>query len=334
MPKISVTIATFNRQNLLQKVLDALSFQSVPANTFDVIVCDSESTDGTAEMMKNYKSLMPYRLEYHHTSNILAAKRNLGISKSTSDFVVFLDDDCIPSHNFVETHLDSCLRTMGERVIYCGEVRYPAEWINKSNYYRFRDSRHFGFKAGVKRLEYLDYRTIVVMNMCFERGLFLKHIGSVNESFIGYGAEDQDLGWRLQEAGYRLRPNSAKIIHFETTSSIRQYGEKIKRSSRDGMTTLLRVNRPAALGIMALKKLDAEFPNRSVLDRMTRILILIGLRFRLNRPLELLLEQTDGCPLLYSSKLYRILMGIYYVQGSIDRDNRLTVEESTAGWYR
>lgn len=334
MPQISVTIATFNRKSLLQRILDALANQSVAPDTFEVIVCDSQSTDGTADMISKYQGTMPYSLEYHHTKNILAAKRNLGISKSNSNFVIFLDDDCIPDHYFVEIHLKSCQGTEGKQVVHCGEVRYPDEWIKKSNYYRFRDSRHFGFADGAKQLNSLDYRTIVVMNMAFEKRMFLKHIGAVNESFIGYGAEDQDLGWRLQAAKYRINPTSAKITHFETTASIKKYGEKIKRSSRDGMTTLFRVNQAAALGISALRKLDAEFPNRSVFERAVRKLILWALRFKFHRPLEYALELTDSLPALYSPFLYRVLMGIYYVEGTVDRANALTADEAKAGWYR
>jgi len=334
MPQISITIATFNRRNLLQEILDALACQSAPAEAFEVIVCDSQSTDGTAEMIANYKKLMRYGLEYHHTNNILAAKRNLGISKSNSDFVIFLDDDCIPDADFVKIHLNCCQKTKGKRVVYCGEVRYPKEWIIRSNYYRFRDSRHFGFSAGVKQLNNLDYRTIVVMNMAFEKRLFLEQIKSVNESFIGYGAEDQDLGWRMQAAGYHIRPNSAMITHFETTASIKQYGEKIRRSSRDGMTTLFRVNRAAALGIKALEKLDAEFPNRSAFDRGLRKFIILAIRLRLIFPLEYALDKTDNIPALYIPSLYRLMMGFYYVEGTMDRANTLTVEQVQAGWYR
>jgi cellulose synthase/poly-beta-1,6-N-acetylglucosamine synthase-like glycosyltransferase len=170
------------------------------------------------------------------------------------------------------------------------------------------------------------------MNMCFEREHFLRTVGKVDESFIGYGAEDQDLGWRLQKAGYSIHTCRARIDHYETTGTISAYGSKIRRSSRDGMSTLLRVNPAAAYGIDALRKLDRAFPNRTLTDRMVLLVVSTLATLKIYRPLEWLLEKTDRISWLYFPSLYRFLMGLYYVEGARDRKQALTQEQAERGW--
>ncbi len=333
MDKVSVTISTFNRCVLLKDILDALNEQTASSDRFEVIICDSYSSDGTQEMIENFRTISKYHIVHVHTKNNLAAKRNIGIKSASYPLVIFLDDDCVPELDFVTNHLD-CFRNVksGTRNVYCGEVRYPKHFVESSNYYRFRDSRHFGFSKPYSYPSMLDYKTIVVMNMCFEKELFLKEIVSVDESFVGYGAEDQDLGWRFQAHGYQILPCAAQIDHFETTGSISAYGSKIRRASRDGMNTLMRVNPDAAYGITALRKLDQAFPDRSMPDRAVSSLVFLFIRLRLHRALEFALEKTDGVRWLYVPQLYRVLMGVYYAQGSAERHMALTAEQAELGW--
>lgn len=333
MRSVSVTISTFNRCDLLRRILIALDRQTVDASAFEVIVCDSHSIDGTGEMVAEMTTKVGYELQIVHTKNNLAAKRNIGIDTARHPLVIFLDDDCLPDSKFVEDHLQSFSSIeSGQRIIFCGEVRYPESFLKNSNYYRFRDSRHYSLSGVHSQPILLDYRTIVVMNMCFEKDLFLQSVGNVDESFIGYGAEDQDLGWRLQKAGYQIRPCAARIDHYETTGTISAYGSKIRRSSRDGMTTLIRVNPEAAFGIEALRKLDRTFPNRTALDRLVLLSVTFLIMLKLYRPLEMLLEMTDRISWLYFPSLYRFLMGVYYVQGAADRKRALTAEQAELGW--
>lgn len=330
---ISVTICTFNRCALLKKLLLALESQSVDYSQFEVIICDSHSTDGTDAMIREFVAQTKLSVHHVHTKNNLAAKRNIGIETAQHQLVIFLDDDCIPDTNFISGHQDF-FKTIptGTKIISCGEVRYPTQWVNKSNYYRFRDSRHFGFTPNYVLPESLDFKTIVVMNMCFEKSLFQSTVAHVDEAFIGYGAEDQDLGWRLQEHGYEILPCKALIFHFETTATITEYSSKIMRTARDGMSTLLQVNPKAAYGIGALKKLDPEMPNRNLGDKLIYSLVKFALYARLNKLFEWMLNRYDNKYIFYFPKIYRLLMGMYYVRGVNERKNRLTSEKAAVSW--
>lgn len=334
-PIVSVTISTFNRCNQLLEVLEALALQSVSKKLFEIIVCDSQSSDNTPEVIAKFSDTHhDLRLRHLHTSNILAAKRNLGVQAATGRLVVFLDDDCVPEKFLVEKYIDLFANTNSEdKVVYCGEVRFPNEWVNRSNYYRFRDSRHFG-KKHTLRADYpvLSFKTIVVMNMCFEKKLFLDVIGKVNELFVGYGAEDQELGWRLEESGYKLASCSAKIEHRESSATILGYGDKIFRTARDGMSTLLYVQPNAANKISKLRSLDPLFCNRTTLDYMIYFAVCFFAKLKLHIAIGNLLTWTDHVSIFYSPSIFRFVLAIFYVEGTLDRKNRLTNEKAKLGW--
>ena len=52
-PTVSVTIATYNRCNLLGKAIQSILEQTY--QDFEIIVVDDGSSDGTEEVVKNFK---------------------------------------------------------------------------------------------------------------------------------------------------------------------------------------------------------------------------------------------------------------------------------------
>lgn len=329
---ISVTIATYKRRTLLSLCLNALANQTLLPDLFEIIVCDSFSDDGTDELIHQFSKDHPeLKIKYTHTINVLAAKRNLGVKESTGDVVVFFDDDCVPHADCLKIYHDLFSSSHQNYTLFCGEVRFPIEWVNSSNYYKFRDSRHFG---GGRRqdLNELDYRTIVVMNMAFKKAEFIEKIGTVDESFIGYGCEDQDLGWRLQKAGFSIRISRALIVHHELSGNIDGYSKKLFHTARDGMATLLEKNPSAALALgLKFKFLDPNCPGLFSWERiffsMARVLLF-------SRPLEVIaskiLTQSDGVKFFYFPPLYKYVLACAYVRGAKARTKKTL---KLSNWY-
>ena len=84
---ISVIIPTYNRFEVLQRAL-----KSVYSQTFqpkEVIVIDDGSTDDTSKI----QNLFP-QIKYFYQENAgVSSARNLGINKSTCEWMAFLDSD-------------------------------------------------------------------------------------------------------------------------------------------------------------------------------------------------------------------------------------------------
>jgi len=327
---VSVVIPTFQRSQLLRRMLEALLAQSADPSSFEVLVCDSHSTDGTdamvEEVQRAHASLSLRHL--HAIGNVLSEKRNLGLREAAGEVVVFLDDDCVPARNLVQRYRD-LLATAPPRVVFCGEVQFPSEWVAQSNYVRFRDERHFRFAGpDAPQPRDLDFRTIVVMNMGLRKAEVLGEVGGFDERFIGYGLEDQEFGWRLQRAGFRIAPCDARITHFETSVTLSAYCGKINRAARDGGRMLLELSPDAARSLRTFGLEPTAPPS----------LKWSAIRALLRSPLPALVEKflalVDRKRSLYFPTLYRVVMARAALDGIEARPKApLAKEHVRKGWY-
>lgn len=104
VPRASVIIATYNRRELLGRVLEALAQQSIPLDRFEVVVVDDGSSDGTADWVAAQR--FPFALRLVRQENAgPAAARNAGIGAARGEILIFLDDDFVPGPQVVGEHL-------------------------------------------------------------------------------------------------------------------------------------------------------------------------------------------------------------------------------------
>lgn len=87
-PKVSVIIPAYNSARFIRKTIQSVVDQTYP--NVEIVCIDDGSTDGTRrEVTENFPSVV-----YIHQQNRgVAAARNLGIAKSTGEYVAFLDSD-------------------------------------------------------------------------------------------------------------------------------------------------------------------------------------------------------------------------------------------------
>lgn len=316
-PLISVTIATYRRRALLEIVVRAIENQSIPRDQYEVIVCDSSSGDGTSEMisalMTEFSNLRYVDLDV----NTLAAKRNAGVREAKAELVIFLDDDAVPGPDFVAQHLEAH-RTRESQFV-CGNVQFPRDWVAKSNYFRFRNSRHLGPSRPEVELDNIPYHMIVVMNGSFRKEDIVAKVGPVCEEFQRYGGEDYEFAYRVAKAGLRIRFAPGAIVeHFEHGGSIRQYMKKLYITSRDSLPVVYRLA-PSARDSGLSRFLEPPTDGRVWWTRMMRS----GIRLAFPGPLvdlvECVLERTDEKPWLYSALLFRYTFAGAIVRGIRDR---------------
>ncbi|OGM26641.1 hypothetical protein A3D00_01095 [Candidatus Woesebacteria bacterium RIFCSPHIGHO2_02_FULL_38_9] len=100
MLKVSVIIPTYNRKEVLKKAVQSVLDQTF--GNFELIIVDDGSTDGTEEnlrgFLENHKKLFYFKQENKGVS----AARNLGISKSSGEYLSFLDSDNTYHSKFLE----------------------------------------------------------------------------------------------------------------------------------------------------------------------------------------------------------------------------------------
>lgn len=105
MVDFTVVIPTYNGAQRLPRVLETLRSQSISDScTWEVVIVDNNSTDGTAAVVENYQSnwLAPVSLRYvTEPRQGLAYARQCGVEAANGKWVGFLDDDTAPDQNWV-----------------------------------------------------------------------------------------------------------------------------------------------------------------------------------------------------------------------------------------
>jgi rhamnosyltransferase len=93
-PSATVTVLTYNGEQLLDQLLTAVEAQDYPGE-FDVLVIDSGSTDSTLQIVAAHPQVRLHEIpnsEFQH-----GGTRNLAAQLSTGEIVVYLTHDAVPA---------------------------------------------------------------------------------------------------------------------------------------------------------------------------------------------------------------------------------------------
>ena len=100
--KVSVVIHTYYRYELLEKVLEILTEQTL--KPFEIIISDQTPlSDRPKNFYESFKGLPLKIIDLDKPSH--APAQNIGARASTGDVLVFLDDDCEFQDDFLEQHI-------------------------------------------------------------------------------------------------------------------------------------------------------------------------------------------------------------------------------------
>jgi GT2 family glycosyltransferase len=203
-PRISVVVPTYNRLDTLHYVIPSLVGQDLRAGEFEVLVADSNSTDGTKEFLAEVAREYPYlrHLPGPYTGRAMA--RNAGIAAARARIVLFTDADIIASPDLLSQHLAHHDRP-GTRAVVGMEVQVDSY----QDYLAKRDRRELRRPLHGERHKQLSWLYFLTGNASVPRAQ-LERVGRFDEDFTGYGHEDLELGYRLQQAGIPIEyePNA------------------------------------------------------------------------------------------------------------------------------
>jgi glycosyltransferase involved in cell wall biosynthesis len=99
--KLSVVVPAFNEEKLLARTLASVraAAGSLAARgwCWELIVCDNNSTDRTADIAREAGARVVFG-----PVNQISRARNAGAAAATGDWLLFIDADCSPSSNLFE----------------------------------------------------------------------------------------------------------------------------------------------------------------------------------------------------------------------------------------
>ena len=216
--EISVILTTYQRPAHLERSLMSLAHQRGMDGKFEVIVADDGSADHTESLVRKFARTAPYPLHWvshPHDGFRVSLCRNDGVRASSSPYFLFTDSDCI----FPADHLRKHVQARRPGIIRAGDcIRLDEETTNRVDEqaiasgefvsWATREERKRLFKIRIKSQYYCWMRhpkkpKLTGYNIGISRDDF-EAVNGFDESFIGWGCEDDDLAFRLRKTGRRV----------------------------------------------------------------------------------------------------------------------------------
>ena len=229
---ISIVVVTYNRKKLLKQCLESVINQNF-IDTYETIVIDNGSSDGTEEFVKN---------EYNNNVTIitnnrkksLAACKYFGTQKANGDIVAFIDDDCYASNNWLTAIKESLLKYdfVGGMVLPIPNMKFPRWW-------RYSLDWLIGIAQKPNRT-FLPIGSNVAFKKCVLDALPLgaNHMG-VDENQLHPDLEDNYRVKKALNLGFSMIINPQMIIYHHVPKYRLKIKYLMKRSYEEGGTWVL-----------------------------------------------------------------------------------------------
>ena len=225
--RVSVVIATYNRQELLRRLLEQLDDQTIGTSHYEVIAVDDGSKEDTREKLAGLQTKYSLRIERQENAGAAAARQR-GVDLATGKVIVIVDDDMQVKRDFLEKHL---AKHTTDRTVVLGRLRPDAKIEDMPLFERYY-ARILAFKAEAFAAGKAQVRghDVYTGNVSFSRKLFLE-AGGFDRQFRAL--EDEELGIRLEKAGATFAfANEASSLHGSDWTSMKAW---MNRAHRDGV---------------------------------------------------------------------------------------------------
>lgn len=229
---LSLIVTTYNRPDALNAVLRALTQQSLLPQ--QIIIADDGSTETTTAIIHHWQTqfLCPLIHIWQPDQGFQAARiRNLAIAQASSDYLVFLDGDCIVPSYFIARHQQFAEKgyfVVGNRILLQKQLteqvlqqQWPIETWSKRHWFKCYYQRKINRFLPLLSLPDGVFRHWVKQNWLGVKtcnlGVWRQDLLNINgfeETFQGWGYEDADLTVRLLTSGVRRKTGQFALPVF------------------------------------------------------------------------------------------------------------------------
>ena len=206
-PKFSIIIPTFNTNIVLGQCLDALCNQSADKKWFEVIVINDGGKTGASKDIRSLEEHLSIRYFYQDHKGPAAA-RNLGIEEARGDIILLLDDDSLPTLNWMDATIAAWERYPG----YDGIGGYVIKDDADSIYCRVNADFFNWYLRQYSSEE--DCLFLVTCNAGYRKSM-LDKIGRFDEEFKRASGEDRDLNIKILKNGGKLRLDDNMLVYHD-----------------------------------------------------------------------------------------------------------------------
>ena len=234
-PKISIILATYNWPEALR--LSLLSLEMQTNNDFEVVIADDGSGPSTRKLIEEHKKKSVFQIQHEwqedegfRKSKIL----NQAIENARGDYLIFLDGDCIVQPDFVEQHARLAhvgVMVTGSRILLGRRLTAQLCEVGEWSFYKLASrSLIYRLTGQINKclplfLKLPDLSTRIYTSFKWSRikgcnmAAWRSDVNKINgfdESLVGWGHEDADFVFRLQNTGIKRKSGAwaTEVFHL------------------------------------------------------------------------------------------------------------------------
>ncbi|MEM1177116.1 MAG: glycosyltransferase family 2 protein [Acidobacteriota bacterium] len=208
--RISVLIPTYGRRRDLLRTLEAYARQT-PGPSFEVVVVDDGSEDGSLDAVAARRYPFPLRLARQENAGPAKA-RNRALELARGELVLYTGDDIEPEPDLLRQHLLGHAEAADPRIAILGLTRWPEHGPLTATMRHIDGpgAQQFSYTFFEDGAEY-DFRHLYTSNVSIHRSLLDREPGGFATVFPAAAFEDAEFGHRLAFHGLRIRYRAAAV---------------------------------------------------------------------------------------------------------------------------
>ena len=226
-PTFSVVIPTYNRLDVLPEVLAALEAQR-DAPSFEIIVVDDGSTDGTSKALAQHTSKRPFRA-VRQANQGPAAARNRGVLEARAPWVAFLGDDTVPEPTWLAAHAAAHARWGHDP--YRAVIGYTA-WHQRMRLTPFLHYiNEFGLQFGYALIQdpsAVPFQFLYTSNLSLARERLLEEPFDLQFPYPAW--EDIEASYRLFRRGVKLAYEPAAVTRHDHPTDLARFADRQEKA--------------------------------------------------------------------------------------------------------
>lgn len=239
--RVVISIVNYNTEELTKQCLESI-FSTKNKNDYEVWVVDNASTDGSVNMIKEFKRV---RLIENNANLGFGAAHNIVLKKADAPYLLILNSDCQVGEDVLDNMVTFMEKNPEAAITSCkilgfdGKLQPSAgdlplglalfSWLFNLEVLGINKSFHRNEPEYYKGVHEVGW---VSGNFMLIRSSVIKKIGCFNERFFMY-FEDTEYCYRAKKAGYQIMINpEVSIKHLSGGSlddpKLRQWGGEYK----------------------------------------------------------------------------------------------------------
>lgn len=195
---VSIVIPILNEKQYIAKCIDSVLLQDYPQDSYEILLVDGGSTDGTREIISQYILEYKNMKLLDNPMHIAPSAMNIGITNASGDLIIIMGAHADYASDYVSKCVKWSQITRAENVGGPAFARGEGFWGKAIEYAHYSP---FGLGGADFRTGEYEGETDTVFGGAFRRGVF-EQVGLYDERLVRN--QDIELNSRIRAAGGKI----------------------------------------------------------------------------------------------------------------------------------